>query len=122
MLKHIRAATPEEIEKIRRGSDLGQGAVLAMDHAEGKTSLAVVRTVVEVDPVYYADDLSAKHKALFIWGLEERLMGANVGHYYFNVSASDEGYAKIVREWGAIQQSAGPELRFGRSLIEHPKD
>jgi hypothetical protein len=117
MLNHIRAATPEEVERIRKGSDLGGGSVLALDHQKGQTSLAVLRTVLEVDPVYYAEGLPAKHKALFIWGLEERLIGANVGHYFFNVGAEDEAYAKIVKEWGAVQQSKGPELRFGRSLV-----
>lgn len=117
-LKHIRVATPEEIEKIRKGADLGPtSAVMAFDQREGETHLAVVRTVVEVDPVFYVEGSSTAQKARFIWGLEERLIGANVGHYYFNVPAEDEAYARIVTEWGAKQQSKGPELRFGRSLV-----
>lgn len=116
-LKHIRLATAEEIERIKEGSDLGTAsAVLAFDQGP-EAHVAVIRTVVEVDPVFYVKDSTTSQKARFIWGLEERLIGANVAHYYFNVPAEDEAYAKIVREWGAVQQSKGPELRFGRSLI-----
>jgi len=117
-LEHIRLATEAEVAKIKRGSDLGgTSAVLALD-VKGGAHLAVIRTVVEVDPVYYLEDSTPAQKTRFIWGLEERLLGANVGHYYFNVPAEDEQYAKIVKEWGAVQQSQGPELRFGRSLTK----
>jgi hypothetical protein len=116
-LKHIRIATAEEVERVKKGSDLGpNSSVLAYDH-NGEPHLAVVRTVVEVDPVYYAKDSNTAQKARFIWGLEERMLGAGVLHYYFNVPIEDEEYIKVVKQWGAVQQSHGPELRFGRSLL-----
>lgn len=118
MFRHIRVATPEEVEGIRKGSDLNaNSSVLAWDHENGEKDLAVLRPVWELDPVYYAKGSSAGQKTRFIWGLEERLLGANIQHYYFNVPVEDEQYIKIVKEWGAVQQSRGPELRFGRSLI-----
>lgn len=117
-MNHIRIATEEEVESIRKGSDLGPAyTVLAMDRREGKPHLAVLKNTVELDPVYFAPDATTAQRARFIWGLEERLIGAGVRQYFFNVSIDDKEWQQNLRSWGAVQQSPGPELRFGRELI-----
>lgn len=116
-MQHIRLATQEEVEKIRGESDLGQiYTVFARENRSGDTNLAVLKQVVELDPVHYAESSSVLEKTRFVFDLEERMLGAGVQHYYFNIAAEDAGWQKVVKEWGAVQQSHGPELRFGRSL------
>lgn len=120
MLKHIRVATAEEVEKIKRGSDLGGEpfAVYALENQKGDVDLAVVKQVVEVDPVWYAPSTNDVQKARLQWGLEERLMGAGITRYLCNVKASDERWIKILKEWGFKAQSSEPEIRMARNLLE----
>jgi hypothetical protein len=111
-MKHIRKATPIEIEAIREKSDLtGLYSVLALDN-----HLAVVRQVTEIDPVFFAPGANDSQKAKFLWGLEERLMGAGVKEFYFQVVASDERWRGVIEGWGGIQVSPVEEIRYKKVL------
>ena len=118
MLKHIRPATDEEVNKIRATSDFGGEpfAVYAMENQQGEFDLAVVKNVIEVDPIYYAPNTNDFQKARFQWGLEERLMGAGIHRYAVSPHASDTRWIRIIKEWGFKQQSTEPEIRLYRNL------
>lgn len=116
MINHVRIATPAEIEKIRAQADLEMPCqVLALDHTADQASLAVVRQAIELDPVFFGQ-ANNMQKARFIYALEERLMGAGIGVYYFNVAESNKEWQDTIRSWGAEQVSPGAELRFKRLL------
>src|SRR5579862_1382289 len=86
LLNAIKLATQEQIERIKDTADfVPTSQVLAMGE-----DLAVVKQVVEVDPVYFNEQSSTQRRLLFVWGIENwlRLVGTPV--YYFNTSASDE--------------------------------
>lgn len=114
MIKHIRQATEEEINKIRDSSDLmpGHTQVFALDSDAGGADIAVVRNCVEVNPVIYAEGTNDVRRARFLYALEERLLGAGIDRYYFQLKADDEHYIKVVKSWGAEQVSPHPELRM----------
>jgi hypothetical protein len=118
MLRHIRVATEAEIERAKNGSDMGGEpfAVYAFDNKAGEADLAVVKNVIEVDPVFYAPSTNDVQKVRFQWGIEERLMGAGVFRYACNVRAVDERWRRILREWGFQEQSSEPEIRMVRNL------
>jgi hypothetical protein len=117
LLKHIRPATEEEIKSVQDRADLARPfSVLASENKSGETDLLVVRQVFEVDPVFYAPATNDIQKARLMWGIEERLIGAGVDRYYFNVLEKDERWQKIAQEWGAKKQSLGPEIRFYKNL------
>lgn len=112
-MKHIRLATEEEVKRIRKDADLHpSSSVLALDGPNGEADLAVLRNCWEVDPVVYAEGTNDLRRAKFLWGLEERLIGAGIDRYYFQIAAEQEQYIKTVQHWGAEQVSAVPELRF----------
>lgn len=115
-MKRLREATQEEIDKIRGTSDLDAGSiVLALDTAQG-VGLAVVRTAIEVDPVYFPDTWNTKLKTFFVRDIETFLSAKGVNAYYFNVSADAEEWIEHVKHWGAEQVSPGKELRFKQIL------
>jgi hypothetical protein len=116
-MEHIRLATAEEVESIAEQSEPSAGGlVLALANRAKEVNLAVVRTVVELDPVFYAKSSSDAEKARFIWGIEERMLGAGYVQYYFNVLAADEKYSKVVETWGARKVSTAPEHRYAKRL------
>ena len=115
-MKRLRIATAAELESIREKSDLGQGCiVLALDTAQG-VGLAVVRTAVEVDPVYFPDSWNTKLKTFFVRDIETFLSAKGVDAYYFNVNAQAEEWIEHVKHWGAECVSPSPELRFKQTL------
>lgn len=118
MLKHIRPATPEEVEKIKKGSDLGGEpfAVYALDNDKGDADIAVVKSVVELDPIWFAATSNGVTRARFVQLLEERLMGAGVKRFGCRVKAADEHWLKILEEWGFKRQSSEPEVQLMRNL------
>ena len=117
--KHIRLATKEEIEGIREQSNYpAQARVLAMDSNVGDPDLAVVKNIIEVDPIVWGARTNDMQRAKFLFALEERLLGAGVDHYFFNIDAADEHYLKVVRHWGAEQCSPHPVVRFQKVLTE----
>jgi hypothetical protein len=116
VINRIRVATPEEVKSIAEFSDCQVGAsVLALDTPEG-TAFAVVRTVVEVDPVIYPEKLSSRMKAVFQRDIETVLAAQGILKYYFNVHVSNEQMLEVLKNFGAVQQSTEPELRFFKVL------
>lgn len=118
MLKHIRLATKEEIEALRKTSDYTQqSTVLAMDQNDGEPDFAVVRQVIEADPIYFGKRTNDVQKAKFIFALEERMAGGGVDQYYFNVLASDTRWQKVIETWGGERVSPESEIRYKKVLL-----
>lgn len=116
-MEGIRLATPEEIEAIRKESDLGPTtSVLAFPGKEG-TIFGCLKTVCELDPVFY-NGASAQRKAMFTWGVENMLRFNGVPFYYFNILADDSmsEWRNVVKNWGAQEVSPAPEIRFKKVL------
>jgi len=113
-LKHIRVATPEEIETIREKSDLmpNRTTVFALDADTGTPDLAVVRECFETNPVVYGSATNDHRRARFLWALEERLLGAGIDRYYFQIDSGNEHYCKVAEAWGAERVSPIPEYRY----------
>lgn len=118
----IRLATAQEIEGIKRGSDLNaQSTVIAFDRKGGQSDIAVIRQVTELDPVYYAPETDDRRKALFIWSVENAMRLMGLGAYYFNMPVADEKWQHVVETWGAERLSPGPEYRYIRGLASADK-
>lgn len=115
MIKRIRVATQEEVDSIKSNSDCQGCMVLALDTPDG-TPLAVVRTVVEVDPVIYPEGLSDRSKAVFQRDIETVLAAQGVAKYYFNVHATNDKMLHVAQTLGAVAQSTEPEIRFAKVL------
>ena len=113
-MKHLRLATEEEINAIRDRSDLmpHHTQVLALDGDAGTPDIAVVRDCIEVNPVVYGSSTNDLRRARFLYALEERLLGAGVDRYYFQLDASNLHYIKVAKAWGAEQVSPHPEVRM----------
>lgn len=114
MIKHIRQATVEEIEKIRDKSDLmpGHTQILAMDSDSGGADIAVVRNCFEINPIIFGEGVSDRRKLLFLHLLEERMLGAGVDRYYSQVPAADTHYKAVLEKLGFEQISPTPEYRI----------
>lgn len=113
-MRHLRIATPEEVEAIRDKSDLlpEHTQILAWDNARGGADIAVIRNCFEVNPVIYAEGTNDVRRAKFLFALEERLLGAGVDRYYFELDASNSHYIKVAENFGAQQVSPHPEIRM----------
>jgi hypothetical protein len=111
-MNRIRLANLEEIESLKQHTDLDESCmVLALTTQQGSPT-AVVRTVVEVDPVVYPEGLHDRMKAMFQRDIETVLAAKGVKEYYFNVSVDNEDMLKVTETLGAFQISKTPELRF----------
>lgn len=118
MLQRVRDAKPEEIESIKDSSDLSEGSmVLALDTPKG-TAFAVIRPVIELDPVHFPEGLENRWKAIFVRDVETVLSSKGLKSYYFNVANSDEmaPWREVVQKWGARPTSREPEVRFRKDL------
>lgn len=115
MINRIRLATPEEIQTVAKDGDCEGCSVLALTTPDG-TPLAVVRTAVEVDPMYFPEGLSDRMKAMFIRDIETVLAAQGVRKYYFNVHTSNEKMINYSEHYGAIKTSTEPEFRFSKVL------
>lgn len=117
-MKRLRVATPEEIEGFKDKADLDPSTlVLALDTQAG-TAFGVIRTAIELDPVLFPDGFSDKMKAIFLRDVETFLSAKGAFSYYFNIH-SDESQAdwrSVVQNYGAVQVSTEPELRFKKVL------
>ena len=105
-------ATPEEVAKIAKNSELTQFSSVY----KFRKNLAVIRSVTELDPVYFNDNATIRERAMFIWGLENMMRGNGLQSYYFNVLADDESWQSAVKHWKAEQVSVAPELRFKKVI------
>ena len=115
MINRIRVATQEEAKTFAETHDGRGGTLLALDVPEG-TMYAVVRTVVEVDPVVYPENASTRMKAMFHRDIETVLAAQGVTQYYFNTHVTNTEFQEFSKHWGAQQISKEPELRFIRNL------
>lgn len=115
MINRIRIATAEEVEQIQAVSDCQGATVLALTTPEG-TPMAVVRSVVEVDPLFFPEKLSDRMKAMFIRDVETVLAAQGVHKYYFNVHATNEKMLNYSKHYGATELSTEPEIRFVKVL------
>lgn len=101
---------------IKEGADLDSTCqVVALDTQVG-TPLAVIRLAVEVDPVFFPENFPDRLKAVFMRDIETHLAAKGVAKYYFQIAADDTNWQSVVVHDGGIQQSHGPELRFGKPL------
>ena len=115
-MNRIRLATPEEIESIKSTSDLDTTcSVLALD-AQSGTAFAVVRTPVEVDPVYFPDGWTDRLKAMFMRDVETVLSAKGATSYYYNIKTSDTEWIHAVETWGGQRTSTAEEYRFKKLL------
>jgi len=115
-MKRLRLASPEEVESIKAESDLDPTCLVVALDIQGGTALAVIRTVCEVDPVFYPKDFSDRMKLIFIRDVETFLSAKGVGSYYYNLPADDTIYHETMKHYGAEQVSKVPELRFKVNL------
>jgi hypothetical protein len=90
--------------------------VLALDADKGTPDIAVVRRCIEVNPVIYGSETNDLRRARLMFQLEERLLGAGVQKYYFQIDATKEDYMKTVEHWGAERISPLPEIRFLKEI------
>lgn len=119
-MEGIRFATQEEVESIKKRSDLDvrvPGQVVAFDGPQGP-DFAVIKQVFELDPVIFADGTSDKRKALFMWSMMNHLRLNGIPVVYFNIAAADEQWQKVSQNFGVEQVSIVPELRFKMTLIK----
>lgn len=110
----IRYATPEEIESIRSKADLATGGSVV---TFGGKEFAVIRNVVELDPVIFAEDTSNSRKLFFVQALETFLRLTGTPAYYFNIHAEDEKWLEIAKKNGAEALSTAPEIRLKKTLL-----
>jgi hypothetical protein len=109
----IRYATPEEIEEIKSTSDLTLASNVV---TFGGKDFAVVRNVLELDPVIFGPDTTDKRKLLFLMNLESALRLQGTREIYFNIHADDETWRSVAQHWGGIPTSVKPEIRFKKVL------
>lgn len=113
-MRHIRIATEAEINSIRDKSDLlpDHTQILAWDNDRGGADLAVIRNCFELNPVIYAEGTNDVRRAKFLFAIEERLLGAGVDRYYFQIDAANAHYRKVAEHWGGQEVSPQPEIRY----------
>ena len=118
-MDQIRLASSEEIEKIREGADLEFAtAIFAFPHKDGEPDIAVLRNVLELDPVIFSDKTGDQRKAYFITTLETHLRLTGLRGYYFNIHADEAStrWRQTVEKWGAKATSTAPEIRYKKAL------
>lgn len=115
-MNRIRMASQEEVEKLRPTSDItNDSLVLALDTQAG-TCTAVIRPVVEVDPVYFPDGFPDKLKVIFMRDVETYISAKGIPAYYFNIHESDSQWQEVSKSWGAQEISTESERRFKKVL------
>jgi len=114
MFDKIRLATDEETEAIRSKADLIPGASRVL--VQGPI-VAVHRVVNELDPVFF-NGASDRQKVLFLYGMQNLLLGGGVPAIYFNIPTEDESYQEVLKKLGAERTNANSaEYRYKLSAI-----
>ena len=120
MIRAIRLATPEEIERIKAESDLTFTSTVFAFETDSGVTFAVVRQCWEVDPIISEGKDDARRKALLMFGLETGFNMLGISEYYFNIDPADETWKSALQHWGAEQVSKEPQLRFKKQLKRLP--
>lgn len=113
-MEGIRLATQDEIAKIQAESDLSHATTVLTWPLE-KPMTAVIRNCIELDPVFYNDNISQR-KAMFVWAIENMMRGMGMSAYYFNCPADNTAYQEVLQSWGAENISKQPEFRYKKVL------
>jgi len=119
-MEDIRLASPEEIEQFSKNADFipGQSTMVVFPNGDKQPDVAVIRHVVEMDPVIFSPESGLQRRLFFVCNLETslRLMGTPV--YYCNVLADDENaqWRSVIEKRGAEPISMAPEIRYKRRL------
>ena len=109
----IRYATPEEIAAIQDRADLtDQSRVLSY----GGKDFAVLRTALEIDPMFFHPESSTRRRLTFAQNIETSLRLQGAREYYFNVPITDTKYMQVLKAIGAESISPTPEFRFKKVL------
>ena len=108
----IRLATPEEIEKIKDVADLTRASSVVV-HGKG---LAVLRQVLEADPIIFQEDATLTERYTFLFALANGLAMTGVPEVYFNIHADDEKHKAVYEKAGCITTSTAPEFRLKKVL------
>lgn len=105
----VKLATADEITAIASQADLTPG-VQVLKFGD---DTAVLRTVVEVDPVICP---SLHRRVSFMQNVETHLRLSGVSAYYFQIDAADRRWQETVEKWGAIRTNPSPEYRYKITL------
>jgi hypothetical protein len=118
MIPAIRLATEEELKPIADKSDLGPNTVVWAWPNDGKDSdLAVIRSCVELDPMWFAKTSGLQRKALFFWALLNMVKVTGTKEIYFDVDVDgSEEYISILEKMGAKRTTDKPQFRFKLGL------
>lgn len=109
----IRFATPEEFAAIIPVSDITEGSSVV---TFGNKDFAVFRNCFELDPVIFDPTTGNKRKMLFLMNMETALRLQGLKEIYFDIPADDPEYIEVMKNWGAIQKSVVPHVRFKKVL------
>ncbi len=112
MIAPIRLATPEEIEKYSKTSDINPNTLAVAF----ENNIAFIRPTTEVDPVYFDPEAPRHKRALMLWGIEQILRFRGATEYYFNVSTDNKEFIEDVQKMGCVNTSPTPEFRFKKVL------
>lgn len=116
-MNRIRPATVEEVNALPPQDITPDSLVLALDTQSG-TATAIIRPVVEVDPVNFPANFPDKLKVIFMRDIETYINAKGIAAYYFNIHANDsmKQWREVSINWGATQVSTEPEFRFKKVL------
>ena len=109
----IRLATPEDVEGISQKMDITPNSTVV---TFGGKDFAVIRNVMELDPVIFAEDTTDRRKLFFLTNLETALRLQGITEVYFNVVADDKVYNDVLKNWGAESISTAPQVRYKKVL------
>ena len=109
----VRFASPEECEAIAPISDITNASSVI---TFGGKDFAVLRNCFELDPVIFGPETTDRRKALFLMNLETALRIQGLKEVYFEAPIADPQYLEVLKNWGAVQRSNAPELRFKKVL------
>lgn len=117
-MNRIRLARPDEVESIREQSDITNDSIMLALDTQAGTPIAVIRPVIEVDPVNFPESFPDKLKVIFMRDIETYLMAKGIGAYYFNIHANDsmKPWRDVSTTWGAKEISTEPEIRYKKVL------
>jgi len=111
-MERLRLATPEEVEKIKAVANLDETSIVLALTTQAGVPLAVVRTVVEVDPVVHPEGMSPRLKAIFQRDIETFLSAKGIPSYFFNVHTDNTEMLSVAETLGGFRQSTAPEFRY----------